>query len=126
MSTATIIATAVVLGWILLALVAAVVIGHHFAGRPEVMLSDDFAEHEDEPLEVDPPTSRPYIPRAQGGPISAGLVWERDPHEVIVPAPLLPLLAPAKDLHRDCIEAYAERDYAAICKTCTPRMGVKA
>jgi hypothetical protein len=96
---ATLIATAVVLGWILLATCAAVIIGRLIADRPQVMLADTFAEHEDEPLEVDPPTSRPHIP---------------------------PIAAKPKDLHRSCVVAYAERDYAAICKTCTPRMGVKA
>ena len=68
----------------------------------------------DEILEVDPPVVR----YAQGGPISPGLVWEeRDPHEVL----FVPSRKP--QLHRSCVEAYADRRYPDICKTCRPVMG---
>jgi hypothetical protein len=66
----------------------------------------------DEILAVDPPVVR----YAQGGPISTGLVWERDPDEVFVPAR-------KPQLHRSCITAYADRRYSDICKTCRPVMG---
>jgi hypothetical protein len=115
---AAIIAGAVLLGAILLAVCAAVVVGHVIAaGPPQVMLEDPTP---DEPLEVDGPTSRPYI--AQGGPISTGVVWERDPDEVIVPVGAKKHVG---GLHRLCIEAYADRRYPDICKMCTPRMGVR-
>lgn len=119
---ATIIATAVALGWILLMVCAAVLIGHLFAGPPEVMLADTFAEHEDEPVEVDGPTSRPYIP------LSSRHVWPQPPAEVFdQPDDVWEIhpSEPKSKLHRLCVEAYADRRYSDICKTCTPRMGVR-
>lgn len=118
---AAIIAGAVLLGWILLAVCAAVVVGHVIAaGPPQVMLEDPTP---DEPLEVDGPTSRPYI--ARGGPITPGPVWgEGDPHDVVVSIPPL-VTKPKPDFHPLCFEAYCDRRYPDICKTCTPRMGVR-
>ncbi len=62
--------------------------------KPEAFVEDETA---DEVLEVDGPTSRPYIPAVKAKP----------------------------DFHPPCFEAYCDRRYSDICKGCTPRMGVR-